>query len=202
MRIRIKAKFVLLLVMTAVSFMGSVATAQRSTTPSTQPRPELALEYTFVHSNAPPGSCTCFNLNGGTANFAWPIKSGGFALAADLSVTHAGSISSNGDDLTLTAFTVGGRYTRRIGHSPLRPFGQVLVGFAHSSGSLVEGRSSSVTNSGAAFTANIGGGVDLRVSHRFSVRIVDANYFVTTFDNGDNNHQNNLRLDSGLVVRL
>jgi hypothetical protein len=34
------------------------------------------------------------------------------------------------------------------------------------------------------------------------VRLIEADYLVTTFDNGVNNHQNNLRIGAGLVVRF
>jgi peptidoglycan-associated lipoprotein len=34
------------------------------------PRAELALGYTYMHSNAPPCGCGCFNLNGGSATVA------------------------------------------------------------------------------------------------------------------------------------
>jgi hypothetical protein len=61
---------------------------------------------------------------------------------------------------------------------------------------------SQVEASGAAFAGNFGGGLDLRVTHRFSVRLVEANYLLTTFDNGTNNHQNNLRISAGAVIRF
>ena len=162
---------------------------------------ELALDYSYLHSNAPPGCCGCFNLSGG-ASFAWPVKPGGFALAGDATIVHAGAITSTGYSLTLSAFTVGARYQPRTGHSPLHPFGQVLVGAAHSTGTLVQGQSPAAANAGAAFAANVGGGLDLHVSPRFSIRLIDADYLVTTFDNGVNNHQNNTRIGAGVVIHF
>jgi hypothetical protein len=49
---------------------------------------------------------------------------------------------------------------------------------------------------------NVGGGLDLRLSPRVSLRLVEANYLVTTFDNGVNDHQNIRRLSAGLVVHF
>jgi hypothetical protein len=89
-----------------------------------------------------------------------------------------------------------------LGHSTLQPFGQVLAGLAHSSGTLVQGSSPGAANAGAAFAAIFGGGVDLRATRRFSVRLIDADYLLTTFDNGSNNHQNNLRISAGVVVHI
>jgi peptidoglycan-associated lipoprotein len=158
--------------------------------------------YSYLRSNAPPGGCGCFNLNGGNATFAWPVNSGSFALAGDVTIAHAGAAASTGDSLTLSTFTAGGRYSPKLGKSAVQPFGQALVGLAHSSGTLVQGANPGAANAGAAFAANLGGGLDLRASRRFAVRLIEADYLLTTFDNGTNNHQNNLRVSAGMVVHF
>jgi peptidoglycan-associated lipoprotein len=202
MRISIRATFFLLLGMTVFSAAQPVAHAQHTAPADKQPHAELALGYTFTHSNAPPGGCICFNLNGGNATFAWPIHEHSIAIVGDVSVGHAGNIATNGYNLTLSTFTAGARYQPHLGHSPLKPFGQVLVGVAHAGGSLVAGQDPSITNSGAAFAAITGGGLDLRASRRFSLRLFEADYLVTTFDNGVNDHQNNLRISTGVVLHF
>jgi outer membrane immunogenic protein len=203
MRVRNQYSFALLLACAVVSTASAVAQAPTQRAAASQPplRAELALDYTFVRSNAPPGGCTCFNLNGGSATFAWAPKPGGsIALVGDLTAAHSSGISSASYDLLLSTYTVGARYRPRLGQSPFQPFGQVLVGAAHTSGSLVSGHTAA--NAGAAFAANLGGGLDLRANRRFSFRLIEADYLLTTIDNGVNNHQNNLRLSSGLVVRF
>lgn len=200
MRIRITSKLILLLAMTALSTASSVANAQSAT--GKQPSAELALDYSYLRSNAPVGGCGCFNLNGGSATFAWHPRPGNFALVGDVTVAHSGAITGTGYSLTLSTFTFGGRYTPRLGHLPFRPFGQVLVGIAHSSGSLVDRQSSAASNAGGAFAANLGGGLDLRASRRISFRLVEADYLITSFDNGVNDHQNNLRLSTGVVLHF
>jgi outer membrane immunogenic protein len=205
MRLRIKTTFALLLTIAAVSNAPAVAQAPAQPAPASDKplRAELALDYSYLRSNAPPGGCGCFNLNGGSAAFAWQIKPGGsIALVGDVTAAHASSIASTGYNLTLSTYTVGARYLPRIGHSSFQPFGQVLIGLAHSSGTLVQGQSPAASNAGAAFAANLGGGLDLRSDRRFSVRLVQADYLVTTFDNGVNNHQNNLRISTGLVLHF
>jgi hypothetical protein len=77
-----------------------------------------------------------------------------------------------------------------------------LLGLAHSSGTLVQGPNPGAANAGAAFAGCFGGGLDLRATPRFSVRLVEADDLLTTFDNGDNNHQNNLRISAGVVLRF
>ena len=200
MRVRITFPFAVLCIAAAVSSAPVLAQA-----PSQADKPlraELALDYSYLRSNAPPGGCTCFNLNGGSATFAWPVKPGSFALVGDFTVAHAGSITSSGYSLTLSAYTAGARFLPRLGHSSLQPYGQVLVGLAHSTGTLVQGQSPAASNAGAAFAANLGGGLDMRARRRVSFRLVDAAYLLTTFNNAVNDHQNNLRLSAGVVLRF
>jgi outer membrane immunogenic protein len=201
MRLRINREFALLLTIAVASIARSAA--QSPVQPaSVKPRAELALDYSYLRSNAPQGSCGCFNMNGGGATFAWPLGSGQFALAGDVTIAHAGTVSSSGDNLTLSTFTAGVRYLPPMKSRTFQPFGQVLAGLAHSSGTLVQGANPGAANAGAAFAGDFGGGLDLRVNPRFSIRLVEADYLLTTFDNGTNNHQNNLRISAGLVIRF
>jgi outer membrane immunogenic protein len=164
------------------------------------PRAEAALTYTYVHTNAPPGGCGCFSMNGGTGSFAYHLNSK-FAGVAEVASVHAGNVDATGLDLTLTSFLFGPRLTHHIPGTRLTPYGQVLVGAVHSTGRLVpisaNGASSSTT-----FAATVGGGLDFRLSHRIAIRPVQIDYFVTTLPNGANDHQNNLRVSSGLVLRF
>ena len=196
MRTRNLTQIVLLI--SAALFAGQSVQGQNVVPATPRARPELNLQYSFVDSNAPPGGCGCFQLNGGSAGFAWPLKSSNFALAADVSAGHAGSISTTGNDLTLSTFLAGVRYTPRFRHSPFRFFGQVLAGGAHASGSLISG--SSATSGGTAFAGMVGGGVNLRVSKRVLIKLVEVDYLPTTFSNGTNDHQNNLRLGAGVAL--
>jgi outer membrane immunogenic protein len=191
-----------LLAAAAIFTLPAVSLAQAAPTKEDAPRPELAFGYSYVRSNVPPGGCGCFSLNGGNATFTWPLGSGKFAAAGDINVVHAGSVSSQGESLTLGTYTAGARYLPFAGHSAWQPFGQALIGVAHSTGTLVQGANSGSANAGAAFATNIGGGLDLRTGSRFSIRLVEADYLLTTFDNGSNNHQNNIRIGAGVVIRF
>jgi len=199
---RIRISHLAVLIAAAVALLGSA----RAQDPAKAPKPlraELAVDYTFVRSNAPPGSCDCFSLNGGGVSFAWPVKPNHFALAGDMTFTHAGSITGKGYDLTLSSYTAGAKYLIPMPHdSHLQPFAQALVGVAHASGSLVEGRTPAANNAGAAFAAHVGGGLDLRLARRYSLRLIEADYMVTTIDNGVNDHQNNFRISAGVVFHF
>jgi len=206
MRATIKTTIALFLLLPFAAVSARTALAQNADQPKAAaekaPRAELALGYTYMHSNAPPGGCGCFNLNGGSASFAWAIVPGKWDLVGDVVSGHGSNISANGYGLTLSAFTGGVRYIPPFRNSSLHPFGQVLLGMAHSSGTLVSSSNSSTTNAGAAFAANLGGGLDLSASRRFSIRLIEADYLVTTFNNGANNHQNNLRIGAGVVLHF
>jgi len=202
MRLRINRELALLLTIAVASASSALAHAQAAPPTESAARPEVALDYTYVHSNAPQGGCGCFNMNGGNATFAWPLGSGKLALAGDITIAHAGTVSTSGDNLTFSTFTAGVRYLPPMKSRSFQPFGQVLLGLAHSSGTLVQGANPGAANAGAAFAGSFGGGLDLRVNPRFSIRLVEADYLLTTFDNGTNNHQNNLRISAGLVIHF
>src|ERR1035441_10481891 len=108
MRTNIQARLALLLAIAAVS--TAPAAHAQGKPPADSPRIEVALDYSYLHSNAPPGGCGCFSMNGGNAAVAVPLKSSAFALAGDLTAAHGSKISNAGFDLTLTAYTVGLRY--------------------------------------------------------------------------------------------
>lgn len=204
MRIRIIAQIASILTVAVVSTCSASAYAKDAPANDSAGRPEIALDYSYLRSNAPPAGCTCFNLFGGSATFTWPLKldKGQFALVGDITAAHANGISSGGYSLTLSSYTVGARYLPHVGRSPLQPFGQVLVGMVHSSGSLVNGGSADVPNANAAFATNLGAGVDIKTGNHIKLRLLEADYLLTTVDNGKNNIQNNLRLSGGVVIRF
>ena len=196
MRIRNFTQYLLLI--SAVLLAAQSALGQAADTANRQADPEISVQYNFLNSNAPPGDCRCFHFNGGSAGFAWPLGSGKFALAADVSASHAGAISTADTDLTLTTFLAGARYNQRLGRSPFRLYGRVLAGGAHASGSLVSSNSTA-SNASTVFAGMAGGGVDLHISRHILIQLAEADYLPTTFNNGTNNHQNNLRVGTGLA---
>ena len=133
---------------------------------------------------------------------AWAVKPGSWALVGDVVSAHADGVSAAGYGLTLSAFTGGVRYLPPVGHSSL----QAIRPGPGRRGALQRNASSRVSsgtaNAGAAFAGNFGGGLDLASDLRFSVRLVEADYLLTTFDNGSNNHQNNLRISAGVVIHF
>lgn len=177
-----------------LSLMALSACAQNA------PRSEVALDYTYVHTNAPPGGCGCFPMNGGSGSFAYRFKPA-LAVVADFGAVHAGNVDSTGLDLTLTTFLFGPRYSHPIAKTRFTPFAQVLIGAVHASGGLAPSKTISASSS-TAFAATVGGGLDYKLTHHIIIRPAQVEYFVTMLPNQADGHQNNLRINSGLVLRF
>jgi outer membrane immunogenic protein len=156
---------------------------------------DVGAGYTYVHTNAPPGDCGCFSMNGGNGWLGFHLGHG-IAVVGEIAVQHASNIANTGADLTLTSFLAGPRYTSHA-FGRLQPFAQVLLGGAHASGGLSPGSSGFGSSNG--FAAIAGGGLEFRLSERVVLRAIEADYYYTRFNNGTNDHQNNLRIGAGLL---
>ncbi len=165
---------------------------------STPHRAELSLGYNLVRANAPPGTCVCFQMNGGDVAGSFRLTHG-LSVAAQFTGGHASHISTLGQDLTLTTYTFGPRYT--FAHKRFAPFGEALFGAAHASDSYFpQGATYSATATSFAF--DLGGGLDVEVNRRFAVQAVQAQYLRTGFPNGSTNQENHLMIGAGVVVKL
>jgi len=162
-------------------------------------RVNVGIDYNYVRTNAPPGGCGCFNLQGGdgwlSLNFTRHV-----AIVGLVSGQRATDIDGSGEDLTLTTFVAGPRYSLALTRRFV-PFAQVLLGGAHASGSLAPGNVV-IDGSSNAFAMLAGGGLDIGLNRHFAIRALEADYFMTRFKNGVNDRQNNIRLSAGIVVRF
>jgi outer membrane immunogenic protein len=160
-------------------------------------RVEVGLDYNYVRANGPPGGCGCFSMNGGNAWIGLPLGHH-FSGVAEFSGEYAGNVNATGADLTLYSYLFGPRYT--LGESSrFRPFGQMLIGGAHATGTF-QPSASGGSGSSNAFAMVAGGGLDVGVTRHFALRAIEADYYMTRFQNGANGHQNNLRISAGLIL--
>lgn len=176
---------------------ASAAMGQAVTSPTTGG--DVALTYHWMHSNTQPADCGCFDLNGGGLSASFHLSEK-WAVVAEVSGEHADNGPFTGNSLTLISYLGGVRYTLpqlwlRGAHSP-QPFAQVLVGAAHAGGGIAGAGDGTF-----AFASRAGGGIDLPLSRRFALRLLQVDYDVTNFPNSTNNHQNNLLLGAGIVYR-
>jgi len=165
----------------------------------------IDVRYSAQISNAGPGNCGCFSLQGGAADlFLNFIGIGanhgpGLGAAVDIGSEHTSSVNGAAYGLTLTTFTAGPRVVLR-GHR-LEPFGQALFGFAHGSNSSFP-VGGSLAASANAFALDIGGAMDYYLNNRLSIRLVQADYLRTSLPNLGSNWQNNLRIAVGVTLHF
>ena len=88
--------------------------------------------------------------------------------------------------------------------SRIAPFARVMAGGAHRRFSgLLSGRPTDLKDT--AFAFGTGGGVDVKINKRVSLRLVQADYLLTRFELLDQYNpktEHNFRLSAGLVIRL
>jgi outer membrane immunogenic protein len=163
---------------------------------------DAAATYQWVHTNAGPGQCGCFGLNGGGVSGSWNVL-GPWSVVADVSSGFTNSGAPAGHSLTLTSFMAGARYqlpglprTWAHGAHRVQPFAQVLVGAAHAGGGVA-----GIGDGSYGFASRVGGGLDVPVSRRFTVRAIQMDYYLTRIANAVNDHQNNFLVGAGVVFR-
>jgi outer membrane immunogenic protein len=166
----------------------------------TQSPNEIALDYTYVHTNAPPGGCGCFSMNGGSGSYAYHFGPQ-FAAVIEVGAVHGSNIDASGLDLTLTSYLGGPRFYYRRAKTRFVPYGQVLLGPVHITGGLAPANANGASSS-TVFGSTLGGGVEFNISRAFTLRLAQVDYFVTTFDNKVDGHQNNLRISTGAAYHF
>jgi outer membrane immunogenic protein len=162
----------------------------------------VEVTYDYVRANGPPGSCSCFSLNGGGAALVVPVTGSPFSVVGSIATTTGGGIGAQGYNLTLFTYTIGARYTPYIKSRLFEPYGEVQIGAIRATGTLASTPSAAGSNINSAFASTIGGGINLRTHRRIGFKLVDAEYLLTTYANGTNDHQNNLRVSAGVTFSL
>ena len=185
-------KLKVLVCLASLAMFGAAARAQES------PRFDLFAGYSYVRANPSTSGVNGFNLNGGNANVAYNFNNW-LAGVADFGGYASENIRHTGVGGTLSTYMFGPRlYYRR--HAHFTPFGQVLFGDAHIGGH--DGLAFSTSNN--SFAMAVGGGVDLNVKHRLSLRPVQVDYLLTRFNEFGTGarSQNNLRVSTGIVFHF
>jgi hypothetical protein len=164
---------------------------------------DVAVTYTEQYSNLV--STPTFWHNGGSIELSAQLAHG-FGLAANVAGTQTDNAAGSGIGLSLVTATFGPRYTyyQPLGAERKRSlavFGQGLLGQAWGFNSYFPTRSGGI-RSDDSLALQVGGGVDLGLSHNFGIRVLQADWIRTELPNGTTNVQNTLRLGAGLLFRL
>jgi len=178
--------------LSAVSLFGSAAYAQDT------PKFDVFAGYSYVRENPSTSGVDGFNLHGGSASIAYNANHW-LSGVADFGGYHSNNILGTGVDDTLSTYLFGPRISYHR-DSRITPFGQVLFGVAHIGGS--NGLAFSTSNNSFAMT--VGGGVDVKISRRFSIRPAQVDYLLTRFNEFGTGAQtqNNLRVSTGVVFHF
>ena len=191
-------------VVLVTAILGAATLASAQAVPSAKATPskkqhaqgDVALTYHWLHTNAQPGNCGCFSLNGAGLS-ASVVAAPQWSAVFDASLEHNGDVADTGDSLTLASMHVGARYTlpsKHGKHIPI-PYVQALVGGAHAGGS-----EAGVSDGKSRFSLRAGGGVDVPLYARFSLR-GQVDYNLTAFRNTAAGDQNNILVSTGVVYR-
>jgi hypothetical protein len=150
------------------------------------------------------------NDGGGVSNnFIGGLGSFGVNLKPWLQIT--GDSSYNYYNVTGTKYVLyGNHYGPRIfwrRHNPLHkmfgitPFGEALFGGSREDVHWpASGGYSAYTTSASTFSWKVGGGIDMHASRLFEIRLIDVDYYRTSFGTGMN--QSNYWVSTGIVLRL
>jgi opacity protein-like surface antigen len=161
---------------------------------------EIGVDYNFVRANAGPDMCGCFNMKeGGDAWLGWHFTDH-LSFVGQGAAQHATKINGTTASLTLVSAMAGARVDFHRTHR-VTPFAQALFGIAHGTGLLTPDPNTGLSSSANKFAFQVGGGVSLALTRAFSVR-GGADYFYTSFENGVNQRQNNLRVFAGVMMHF
>jgi outer membrane immunogenic protein len=158
---------------------------------------DAVASYHWVRTNAGPGECGCFGLNGGGLSGSWNFHRP-WSAVVDISVETKGGAPPVSNSFTLVSYLGGARYKIpqpwfEGNHKP-QPFAQIILGAAHAGGG-----EAGVADGSYRFATRIGGGIDVPLNSHFAVRVVQIDYYLTTFANATNDHQNNFLIGAGIV---
>ncbi len=154
---------------------------------------ELYGGYAFARIDG--GGGTGSNLNGALGAFGWNVKPW-LQIVGDTSYSFQ-TVGTTKNIIYGNHYGV--RYFhRRANRWGITPFVEGLVG-----GSRADTKISGVggyTSSVNCISYKVGGGLDIHPSRRWEIRLLDADYYRTSF--GTNTQQNNYWISTGVVLRL
>jgi len=185
---------------------------------SVVPKFEWSLGYSFWRAMPTSQSNRMGYLHGGSTSIAYNFTSY-FGLVADFGgyddskVTLFSPSASSTFDSDGTAYTYlfGPRFSYRK-YERVTPFVQALIGGATATSVTIAGctgdPSCTPLASENSVAAAVGVGLDIKLTHRIALRLIDADFLLTNFRNpleanqSGQSWQKNVRLSSGLVFRF
>jgi hypothetical protein len=165
-------------------------------------RVEAFFGYAFARVNSA-DRVPSFNANGGNSQFLYNFRPW-FGFVADFGGYHSGSIGDLRLDTTVVNFQFGPRiswHKRRM----VSPYAQALFGGAYASSTRNLMLDPPISGSASGLAMLVGGGVDIRIAHRVSVRPAEVDYWLTRLRDpfaSNARTQNNLRYSAGISFKF
>jgi hypothetical protein len=176
---------------------------------ATVPKAEVAFGYSFINVHPGFSQITSYNVNGGGAGLVYNVMpligvkaefmdytgGGGSQLRA---LGYTGNVSGN-----LFTYMFGPQIKKHSGK--FQPFAEALFGGGHSGSyatiyNAINGIQSAGSSSNA-FAMELGGGVDIPITSRISIRPAEIDYLYTKFStNNLHASQNNFRYMLGVNI--
>jgi len=179
---------------------------------SNTPRIELFGGYSYWRALSPYAVNRIAWSHGASASLAYNFNRylglvadiGGYNVTRFTPGPNGGVVAADG---SVFSYLFGPRLSFR--HDRFTPFVQVLLGTARASQVTLSNCTVSCTPLSAddTFAMTAGGGLDIRASRHFAIRLFQAEYLMTRFpdtsaNSGDKVSQNNVRLSTGIVFRF
>ncbi len=186
------------------------------------PKFELFLGYSYWRAVPYSNGNRIESMNGGSTSLAYNLNNH-VGLVFDFAGFGADSLKFNSPgagfspsrvvnaDGKVFTFMFGPRVSFRD-HARFTPFLQVLGGAAHATEVTLDICNAPIyacipLPTETAFVMTAGGGLDYRLNHRLALRLFQAEYMLTRFQDptsvtGANGWQNNVRLSTGIVFRF
>lgn len=197
-----KTRIISTILMCLFSVALALGEQPQSTASADKQGPQFSFGYLYQRSQATFGNG--FGLNGGRADVLLPFRRN-LGLVAEFSGVRTGGIPGAGTGLTLLTYMAGPRFSMPLRRTheagKVVPFAQVLFGGTHASDGLFPTRSS-VSSTANSFAMSAGGGMQVGVTQRLSVRVIQAEYLYTRLPNFFDSYQNSYRIGAGVVLRF
>jgi opacity protein-like surface antigen len=175
---------------------------------------DVSGSYLYQGSNQAPGSGNWFGANGGRADISFGNWRS-LAVVAEFAGARASDVNSSGYSQTTFTYMAGPRRTFGLGGSrdpralargaardrQASAFAQFLIGGVHAADGLYPS-GGTLKDSANAFSFSTGGGVEVNLNQRVSLRLIQADYLYTRLPNLYGNYQSSFRLGAGIAVHL
>lgn len=182
----------------AILLSGMLLLGARIASAQETARVDIFGGYTYLHGNVVVTG-QGINQNGASGSASYNLNKW-FGLAFDFGGTYDGKVAGTARSLTLTTYLFGPRFSLKK-NEKFSPFAQVLFGGGHAGGTLYTGGTNPLGTQNSFAMAG-GGGVDWNLRPRIGLRVFQAEFLRTQFNNGVNFNQNSFRLSSGVVFHL